>query len=245
VTATREALTAAVLADPDDDLPRLVFADWCDENGEPERAEFVRGQCELARLERKHHHECTGTITRAIETTELRRRSGDLFDADPARTLSWFGLPRPWARVVRLTPFDQDDPDYPYAVARRGFLVAVHLSSADWLAHGDAVLAAQPVTEVTLTTEPGPEWATRVRSQRPSDGGIDWVVAGRVVTASSIATTWQDILSARWPTVRTWHLPPERFGRVVNITTANIEAEGVWTGPMIHHPRLTMRRPPD
>lgn len=35
---------------PEDDLPRLVFADWLDENGQPDRAEFIRVQCELAKL---------------------------------------------------------------------------------------------------------------------------------------------------------------------------------------------------
>lgn len=41
---------AAVCASPDDDLPRLVFADWLDEHGDPARAEFIRVQCELATL---------------------------------------------------------------------------------------------------------------------------------------------------------------------------------------------------
>lgn len=43
----REALWAAVLAAPDDDTPRLVYADRLEEDGERERAEFVRLQCEL------------------------------------------------------------------------------------------------------------------------------------------------------------------------------------------------------
>ena len=38
----RAALAAAVAASPDDDLPKLVLADWLDENGDPARAEFVR-----------------------------------------------------------------------------------------------------------------------------------------------------------------------------------------------------------
>ena len=41
---TADALTAAVCAAPDDDLPRLVYADWCEENGRAERAEFIRLQ---------------------------------------------------------------------------------------------------------------------------------------------------------------------------------------------------------
>ena len=45
----RDALLRAVCENPDDDLPRLVFADWCEENGEPERADFIRTQIELRR----------------------------------------------------------------------------------------------------------------------------------------------------------------------------------------------------
>lgn len=44
------ALLAAILANPDEDTPRLMFADWLDENGHPERAEFVRVQIEVTRL---------------------------------------------------------------------------------------------------------------------------------------------------------------------------------------------------
>jgi uncharacterized protein (TIGR02996 family) len=43
------ALLAAIRAAPADDAPRLVYADWLDEHGHPERAEFIRVQCELAR----------------------------------------------------------------------------------------------------------------------------------------------------------------------------------------------------
>lgn len=43
------ALLKAIQADPDDELSRLALADWLDDNGDPQRAEFVRVQCELAR----------------------------------------------------------------------------------------------------------------------------------------------------------------------------------------------------
>ncbi len=39
----------AILEEPDDDGPRLVFADWLEENGRPERAEFIRLQIERSR----------------------------------------------------------------------------------------------------------------------------------------------------------------------------------------------------
>jgi uncharacterized protein (TIGR02996 family) len=35
---------------PADDGPRLIFADWLDEHGQPDRAEFIRIQCALVRL---------------------------------------------------------------------------------------------------------------------------------------------------------------------------------------------------
>ena len=45
----RDALTAAICEHPDEDTPRLVFADYLDECGEAAYAAFVRAQVELAR----------------------------------------------------------------------------------------------------------------------------------------------------------------------------------------------------
>ncbi len=68
------ALLAAIRQSPADDAPRLVYADWLDEHGRPERAEFIRVQCELARrktkalrrreaeLLAKHHDEFAGHL---------------------------------------------------------------------------------------------------------------------------------------------------------------------------------------
>src|SRR5687768_543816 len=39
----------AIRAAPAEDAPRLVYADWLEENGDPDRAAFIRTQCELAR----------------------------------------------------------------------------------------------------------------------------------------------------------------------------------------------------
>jgi uncharacterized protein (TIGR02996 family) len=43
-------LMAAVIADAEDDAPRLIYADWLEENGDPVRAEFIRVGCALADL---------------------------------------------------------------------------------------------------------------------------------------------------------------------------------------------------
>jgi uncharacterized protein (TIGR02996 family) len=36
------SLRAAIVAQPDEDTPRLVYADWLDEHGDPDRAAFIR-----------------------------------------------------------------------------------------------------------------------------------------------------------------------------------------------------------
>jgi uncharacterized protein (TIGR02996 family) len=45
-----QALLSAILADPDDDRPRLVYADWLEQHGQFDRARLIRVQIELARL---------------------------------------------------------------------------------------------------------------------------------------------------------------------------------------------------
>jgi uncharacterized protein (TIGR02996 family) len=47
------AFLRAIIEDPEDDGHRLVYSDWLEETGSPEdrdRAEFIRVQCQLARL---------------------------------------------------------------------------------------------------------------------------------------------------------------------------------------------------
>lgn len=43
-----EAFILAIRESPDDDAPRLIYADWLEENGQADRAEFIRVQCRLA-----------------------------------------------------------------------------------------------------------------------------------------------------------------------------------------------------
>src|SRR5688500_15164153 len=44
------ALLNAIVAHADEDTPRLAYADWLDENGDPPRAAFIRVQCRLAEM---------------------------------------------------------------------------------------------------------------------------------------------------------------------------------------------------
>src|SRR5262249_8893949 len=45
-----DAFLQAILEAPDDDTPRLIYADWLEERGDP-RGEFIRLQCQLVQLD--------------------------------------------------------------------------------------------------------------------------------------------------------------------------------------------------
>jgi uncharacterized protein (TIGR02996 family) len=48
--ATSNGFLQAILEEPDEDVHRLVYADWLEEHGDQDRAEFIRVQCRLALL---------------------------------------------------------------------------------------------------------------------------------------------------------------------------------------------------
>jgi uncharacterized protein (TIGR02996 family) len=52
--STKAALLSAIRDSPEDDMPRLAFADWLDEHEQPDRAEFIRAQVRAARLWASH-----------------------------------------------------------------------------------------------------------------------------------------------------------------------------------------------
>src|SRR4051812_24308887 len=87
------ALLAAIAAHPEEDTPRLAYADWLDEHAgdlpDPAaariRAEFIRVQCEintLKDLERKEHNRYIELYRRqdAILTRHRRELLGPLGD---------------------------------------------------------------------------------------------------------------------------------------------------------------------
>ncbi|MDY3563731.1 TIGR02996 domain-containing protein [Gemmata sp. JC673] len=54
--AQHEAFLRAIYDAPDDDTPRLVYADFLQENGEEDQAELIRVQCELAAKKGQPEH---------------------------------------------------------------------------------------------------------------------------------------------------------------------------------------------
>jgi uncharacterized protein (TIGR02996 family) len=93
-----EAFLQAICEDPDDDTPRLVYADWLDEHGQPERAEFIRVQVELARLPRWHRR------WQQVLAHQRHLLVGDARDLPPLPVgLSWGQFGRGFVESVRTS----------------------------------------------------------------------------------------------------------------------------------------------
>jgi uncharacterized protein (TIGR02996 family) len=90
---TRRAFLEAILADPEEDGPRLVYADWLDEQGEAGRAEFIRVQCARSLLpaEDPRRDEL------ARREAELFAEQGEAWSAGGPRGEGW-QHPKAWAR---------------------------------------------------------------------------------------------------------------------------------------------------
>lgn len=189
------AFLAAIIAAPDDDTPRLVYTDWLDEQGRCERSEFIRVQCRLA----AGYCLCNGYGP--CDWCALRRREGELLLA-PHGDSEWTN------RVAWFEPFRRNCQAWEY---RRGFVAAVTCTADDWLRHGDAITAAQPIEAVTLTTDFDPQDIHAVIHE----GRIALSFAGREMIHDrrkcSRRDGWMipDMLRAEWPRVKTWTLPTQ------------------------------------
>ncbi|VTU00234.1 Uncharacterized protein OS=Nitrospina gracilis (strain 3/211) GN=NITGR_1010043 PE=4 SV=1: LRR_6 [Gemmataceae bacterium] len=116
------ALLAAVRQHPDDDTPRLVYADWLEENGAAERAAFIRLQCEAARLP-------AGTK----ERRKAERAAEALFKA---HKVEWFGPL--WKK------FHSSKPAVSHCRIERGFITSLKNDVREFVAHADAIARFAP-----------------------------------------------------------------------------------------------------
>jgi uncharacterized protein (TIGR02996 family) len=73
MTSDGESLFRAVCANAGDDTPRLIYADWLEENGQQERAELIRLQCEASHQSPAFPSE----IGRRNRASKLLREFGD------------------------------------------------------------------------------------------------------------------------------------------------------------------------
>jgi uncharacterized protein (TIGR02996 family) len=136
---TEAGFIAAVLASPDNDTPRLAFADWLEENGRPERAEFIRVQCELARI---------GSELKSDETCGLQGCDCESFPKLRRREQELLGVGMDGFLTAELPDFGRSFSCTVQWV--RGFVEGVETSGDSWVEHAGAILARHPVRRVTL-----------------------------------------------------------------------------------------------
>jgi uncharacterized protein (TIGR02996 family) len=121
-------LLRALLAQPDDDTLRLAMADWLDENDQPERAEFIRVQVELARgveeLDRRRQLELRQRDLLIAHEAEWVKPLADVLDCKPGVWGGW--------------------------VFRRGFVEYFHLPAQVVNRHGERLARLTPVRELYL-----------------------------------------------------------------------------------------------
>jgi uncharacterized protein (TIGR02996 family) len=119
---TRAALLQAIIADPEADDRRLIFADWLQDNGEEARAEFIRVQVQLAGLDEDDP-----------ARPDLVRREQWLL----ARNQAWY---EEVAKALR-----------PGAVFRRGFIDEVDWTASAFIKGGGGLWKHSPVEVVRLS----------------------------------------------------------------------------------------------
>jgi uncharacterized protein (TIGR02996 family) len=135
----QDSFLDAILADPEDDTPRLVCADWLEENGDAERAEFIRTQIRLAQLP----PEAPNRMALAAREKMLLRKNGRRW-AEPLRGLDWsWRFERGFISALQIHPFYHVTVP---ALARVVDLAPIRmLSIPDDCPEGDALVAAAPL----------------------------------------------------------------------------------------------------
>src|SRR5579883_238929 len=132
-SSEQEAVLEAIFDLPEDDTPRLAYADWLDEHGQSARAEFIRVQVELAQLAESREKR---TKTQEKRITKLAARVRELLDQHSDEWLAGLAAIQP---VIDETEFE------------RGFLARVRMTGIavtdDHLRH---LAGAPEIQELTL-----------------------------------------------------------------------------------------------
>ncbi len=128
MSVERTALLQAIIANPDDDTPRLIYADHLEEHGnesDQARANFIRWEIEAESLSRDdpYRHELES------ETAKLFNRFGQVWNEELPDWRSWY------------------DTSVRY---RRGFVEELHTVFRRFNFDGHKLMKAAPITRLRL-----------------------------------------------------------------------------------------------
>jgi uncharacterized protein (TIGR02996 family) len=148
-----EAFLKAVIDAPDDDAPRLIYADWLEENGGAARAEFIRVQCEVANLPDgdprkkllKNRAAALLKSHRHIWDPPVFQALGRLASHDALPQEKWFLLLPLRQRISRVLSPSSARGALEY---RRGFVGAVELGMREFLDQAEALFRIAPVQTI-------------------------------------------------------------------------------------------------
>lgn len=149
MTFTEQGLLQAILDNPDDDAPRLIYADWLEENGNPERAEFIRVQIELTqpdRLECRCYPELSQGVMQICRRCSLLAAQRDLLDRNGETWSQSLNDALQYGISWLYFHFDHSSCRWV-----RGFIHKVVCQSQSWLSNHALVRALHPIQAVQFT----------------------------------------------------------------------------------------------
>jgi uncharacterized protein (TIGR02996 family) len=121
-----DSLLAAIAAEPDDDTVRLAYADWLDEHGQSERAEFIRVQCEHA-SGRGNRERRTHLLKRSMQLIQQFGREWFIHDWPDAgeQAVTGYSFGRGFVEAVSLARRGLRDADVTRIVSDRPLFALV------------------------------------------------------------------------------------------------------------------------
>ena len=221
------ALLATILDNPYDPWPRLVAADWLEEQGDSDRAEFIRLQCSpLLRQPHATHPnipceagtwECDWCKARGKVKNLLKAQTRLMTSKNVERWFAgpWFGVNLDGVRyyaavgtngfsVCDVRSGARYDPEpLMKGVFVRGFVGTVELSWSNWLRHRNEICKSQPVTTVMLTDQPQWEYVDsdqQIAILFPHFAGVKSFDVDEICPQGSLIP--KALCEAQWPGIK-------------------------------------------
>lgn len=218
-TQDEHALLQAILASPEDDLPRLALADLLEETGDGDRAEFIRMQIELAHIDAIEHDcgpkgewETTcaacgahayGQSLENMALALLLRHSLEWLSPSPLPGPPFYDL---WPIKHGWATTSGPGTEHTRCLVQfqRGLVARIELPIRAFMEHAGAIFKAAPIEEVLMTDR-----QPRATANEDSFGWYNWpewpahgaddlplVIWGLLVLPASANWKWADTADA-------------------------------------------------